>query len=506
MAVGSVNSSPVHFLRVGKDGLYLLKEHADVRSVRLAGGLDTEPVRLEPDALALARQQGHAEVLVDLQRFAGYSPLKGKLSKAAWKAQDDGIQRAFKEIVGALEPQAIQTIRKFDGLATIQVTLALASMERLYQRPDARILGVSLNKPAAMTALAESTVQMALPLAWNASLKGKGQYIAILDTGVKADHPFFRDASGKSRVVLEGCFGSTVKMNWTGEQVGDWKPLCDNPDANGNSVGPGTAKPYTEALYTNFDHGTHVAGIAAGRQVAGAAPGTDGGTNGVAPDANIIAVQVFSQPIGGPGQTTTLSVDIADALSVLDTLGASEITINMSIAKGNKYTSPDSNCLNYNTLVRDKIALMTSKRMPIVVAAGNEGWKDGIGWPACLPGVIKAGAILDTGATDFNATIWDGSNLADPLGFPNDPFFLAPGTLIRSAVPDGRLYSGMGGTSMATPHIAGVYALLKQAVPNLAVADATAWITAHATLPVTAQVGLFPPLRTVTLRRIKLRL
>ena len=101
---------------------------------------------------------------------------------------------------------------------------------------------------------------------------GAGTAVAILDTGIDGEHPFFG-----GRVTAEACFSG-------GDQPGVIS-LC--PNGKTSEIGPGAANSRTPACQAADGenlcaHGTHVAGIAAG-------------SGGVAPGANIIAVQVFSR-------------------------------------------------------------------------------------------------------------------------------------------------------------------------------------------------------------------
>jgi subtilisin family serine protease len=107
---------------------------------------------------------------------------------------------------------------------------------------------------------------------WANGFTGSGQVVAVLDTGVDSAHPFL---AGK--VVEEACFTSN-RVAGSGN--------C--PNGTSTQTGPGSGVPCTYAP-SGCRHGTHVAGIAAGR----------GSTfSGVAKDANVMSVQVFSRFTG----------------------------------------------------------------------------------------------------------------------------------------------------------------------------------------------------------------
>ena len=112
--------------------------------------------------------------------------------------------------------------------------------------------------------LAQSTPIVQAPTMWANGSTGAGQTIAVLDTGIDSSHPFL---AGK--VVEEACF--SINAN------------CPNRATTMTGPGSGVYCAYAPA---GCQHGTHVAGIAAGQ----------GNTfSGVARGANVMSVQVFSR-------------------------------------------------------------------------------------------------------------------------------------------------------------------------------------------------------------------
>ena len=107
--------------------------------------------------------------------------------------------------------------------------------------------------------------------AWGMGYTGSGWYVAILDTGIRSTHEFF---TGKT--IVEACYAK-------GEDGASGAGDC--PNGNSTMTGAGSAAHYP-STYDGYDHGTHVTGIAAGNY---------GTLYGIAKDANIIAVQVFSK-------------------------------------------------------------------------------------------------------------------------------------------------------------------------------------------------------------------
>ena len=107
---------------------------------------------------------------------------------------------------------------------------------------------------------------------------GRGATIVIFDKGIDSNHPAF--TQGGSRIIAERCFS-----NSGGNGVG--VSLCPNgqpTDTSANVVGVAACLDGADNI---CDHGTHVAGIAAGKVFSF--------LNGVAPEANIVAIQVFTR-------------------------------------------------------------------------------------------------------------------------------------------------------------------------------------------------------------------
>ncbi|HEY5808077.1 MAG TPA: S8 family serine peptidase, partial [Povalibacter sp.] len=259
---------------------------------------------------------------------------------------------------------------------------------------------------------------------------GAGQTVAILDTGVDAFHPFLSGA-----VVNEACFGG-----------------CAN--GSGSQTGPGSGAPLPSVISGSF-HGTHVAGIAAGR----ATPGVS--FNGVAPRASIMAVNVFHRVDNfvvnfcGTSPSPCALYWASDALAGLEHVFLNRnvfsiAAVNMSFGAG----SSAAECTGspYRTVVDN----LRSVGIASVAAAGNDGFAAALSEPACVPGVISVGAV----------------NNADVVPqFSNSANFLkllAPGVLVTSSAPGGSLAMASG-TSMAAPHVTGSWALLKQRFPRAGV-------------------------------------
>lgn len=242
---------------------------------------------------------------------------------------------------------------------------------------------------------------------------GLGQTIAVIDTGVAASHPALA-----GRVVHEVCYVNGGSGCPGGGTYGE---------------GPGAAVPCSLA---HCRHGTHVAGIAAGRSVGGQ-PG------GVAPDASVVAIRIF--PDSGDAQLW----DLLQAMWWVEDHGTSYGVgvVNISLSSGQYAGSCDGHAPF--ELLRQSVATLRTRRVPVVVATGNEGAVGRIGAPACLSQTVSVSAstLGDARATFANVS--------------SSTSLFAPGVSVYAPVSTGG-YAEMSGTSMAAPHVAGAIAVLRQ--------------------------------------------
>jgi hypothetical protein len=210
-------------------------------------------------------------------------------------------------------------------------------------------------------------------------------------------------------------------------------------------------------------HGTHVAGI-----VAGAGTASGGSHTGVAPGADLMNVKVLGDD--GAGFESDIIAGMAWAVAE----GAD--VVNMSLgAPASNGTDPISQAVAQLTEQHDVL---------FAIAAGNFGPSD---QSVASPGT--AGAALTVGSVDKTGQLAPDSGRGPrPGDFAIKPDVTAPGVGIVSAratgtalgTPVGDSYTRLSGTSMATPHVAGAAAILRQAEPDLTAAEVKARLVGSA--------------------------
>ncbi|MBB5774385.1 S8 family peptidase [Nonomuraea jabiensis] len=303
-----------------------------------------------------------------------------------------------------------------------------------------------------MPTLDVSTALIRSNRANQAGWTGRGTTVAVLDTGIDRDHPFFT-----GRIVDEACFSSSDASDGT-------VSLC--PNNQPSQTGPGAADAETaqcvirgaNACY----HGTHVAGIAAGRLATGAP------SNGVAPEAGILPIQVFSRVdnpmtclIGGVSAPCFLSYTSDEKLALEYVARVAKThniaSVNMSFGGGGPYAQACDTDASA-AAVKPEFDTLVGLGVAPVVAAGNNGFPNGVSTPACISTAVTVGATDDADAV---AAFSNRGTLLD---------LFAPGVNINSSVPN-NTYAEKSGTSMAAPHVAGMFALMKQAYPAFTVAQ-----------------------------------
>jgi serine protease len=270
--------------------------------------------------------------------------------------------------------------------------------------------------------------------------QGAGIVVAVVDSGVNANNP---DLAGR---VIDGV------------DYPDGFSYLNSSNLIDNCVSYTDARYFgrpDHADYGKYDpngHGTHVAGVISSNGI---------GIKSVAPQATIMPVRVLSSSGSG---------DVSDvACGVIYAANNGAHVINMSL--GSDIDSPS---------LRAAVSYAISKDVVVIAASGNDGTTGVDTYPAALPDVIGVGAISNNSGQPI-ASFSNKGNYVDVV---------APGVGIWStcsspsencSTADGDSnYESLSGTSMATPFVAGLAALVRSMDTNLDASDVANIITASA--------------------------
>lgn len=250
------------------------------------------------------------------------------------------------------------------------------------------------------------------PELWQRGLTGKGVNIAVLDTGI-APH-----TDVKSRVVA-------------------FHDVLHNQSE----------------MYDDNGHGTHVSGIAAGDGTA-----SQHLFKGAAPEAGLVGIKVLDQK--GEGRFSDIIKGVQWAVENKDRLNIKVLNLSLGGTASKPYAE--------DPLAQALDAAWQAGLFP-VVAAGNEGpFTRTITTPGHALNVMTVGASDDRATPDISDDkigSFSSRGPTRPDGLTK-PDIVAPGVRITSADAFSDGYSTKSGTSMSTPMIAGIAALLLQANPQ----------------------------------------
>ncbi|ANJ73492.1 S8 family serine peptidase [Ralstonia insidiosa] len=281
--------------------------------------------------------------------------------------------------------------------------------------------------------------------AWDTTKGASSVNVAVLDTGILPGHP---DLSGAQ--IKQGYdFVTDPFMNNKGgtgrssdpTDPGDW---VTSADITNNSTICGGRSPSDSSW-----HGTFVTGQLIAQH-------NSKGVAGIAPGVSLLMARV----LGKCGGATS---DVVDALTWATGGTVSGVTtVNTSPAKVvNMSLGGVGSC---DTPTQNAISAARARGAAIVVATGNDG-NTTIGTPANCAGTIAVTAHTFEGDRASYANVGTGTTLSAPGG-GNGSVVSGLGALVPSLTNDGTTtattynYTAEGGTSMATPHVAGVAALL----------------------------------------------
>ena len=384
-----------------------------------AGELDPTIARMAPDAVVRVLITGHAQTIseADVRELLGRERVAAGNERSAVRKLE--AQRSLAGVMAALTARAagdvelLWTVNAVTAEVPARVAIELAAREDVREvLADRQIVQLTDERRAGpRIPHTWGPQRVGAPQVWASGFFGQGVLIGLIDTGVDGAH---KDLAGK-----------VVRFrNFTKISAPDETPFDDE------------------------GHGTHCAGIMAGGDKSGAAIG-------IAPKLRIIAAKGLDK--NGAGGM----VGLIRSLNWMADPDGSSATHDQPTAVSCSWGAT----LNLPVISRifwmSISALRDANVLPIV-ASGNEGVGK-LSVPGSYPHSFAVGATEESDhVADFTSrgTVkWGSTTYIKPN-------ISAPGDFIYSSIP-GDKYDYMSGTSMATPAVAGVAALLKSANRNL---------------------------------------
>lgn len=322
-------------------------------------------------------------------------------------------------------------VRTFQRSSLMAMKVDQQELLELLDDPALIVMEDGLKRPSL-----QQSVKSIYPSAGVSPFHGNNQWaVAILDTGINKNHSFL---AGK--VVSEACYSNGGAQPTTSS-------LCPGGVMASTAVGSGV-----QCTLSGCSHGTQVAGIAAG---------LGSSFTGVAKDAKLISIQVFSrfddESFCFP-QASCLGAYTSDIIAGLERVY--ELRNSFSIAAVNLSLGSDELISGSCDDQPEKpiIDLLSNAGIAVIAATGNNGGTTTMQSPACISSAFAVASTLDIS----NATP-SSNNISGQLDL------FAPGVNITSSNSSGGFSIGSG-TSFAAPHVAGAWAAIKHANPSLSVA------------------------------------
>lgn len=412
-------------------------------------------LKVDPAVLLPALQGQQTEFLIHLAEQADLDavaslPTKSQKGRYVYQTLSAHAARTQAPLLAILQAAGAQYrsywitnliwVRGEAGL--LQQLAARPEVDAIYANPRVRLAlpqpepesGKQLQAP---TSIEPNLLLVGADQVWAQGYTGQGVVIGGQDTGYQWDHPALINQ-------YRGWDGMIANHDY------NWH---DAIHSNAGSNGCGTDSP--EPCDDHY-HGTHTMGIMAG---------DDGGDNqiGMAPGAQWIGCRNMDNGVGTP-QTYIECYQWFVAPTEVN--GANPDPTKAPDIINNSWSCPLSEGCTEPEVLLAAVANVRAAGILTVHSAGNSGYNCG--------SVSTPAAIYDQSFTVGNTTNSDliafsssrGPVLVDGSGRLK-PDISAPGTGIRSSIPDGG-YSSLSGTSMAAPHVAGLAALLISARPELA--------------------------------------
>ena len=400
----------------------------------LAGEAQDAQIQSELDPAVVARlatiadridREGAVPVIIRLRApYIGQVEVEGGPRAKSQRAAIDAVRQ---RLLARLPRPDDDSIKTFRVLPFVALSLDQAGLAALQSSPE--LLDITEDRFNRLADL-PTTPEVSGAAVKGAAGDGRGQVIALLDTGVETTHPYLTN-----KVIYEACFSTRS------EAIGI-SSLC----LDGRTTTVGRAEGACDPTIPSCANGTQMAGLIAGN-------GPE--LTGVAPGAELVSIKVFSLFGGfhfcGPTQNQcigALDSDIARGLEFLNDYRRSVNLAAVSLGASSTQLSY-ANCDSRFSAIEAAIDLLSIADIPVIVPSGNSANPRAIASPACISNVISVGS----------------SSPQDKISaFTNRAFYLnllAPGEAIRTINPGGG-FTWLSGTHMASAQVAGAWAVLRQ--------------------------------------------
>ena len=348
--------------------------------------------------------------------------------------------------------------------------------------------------------LTDTTLLTGAEATWALGAEGSGVSVAILDTGVELEHPMTASA-----ITASACFNQIV--------AGTSESLCPGGVAQVTDLTSGSAG--DSCVEDEIDptngvdgcfHGTHVGSTSSGRTTSL----SSGPIAGVARQSDIIAVNVFAKfgSANCGGAPSCVLSWTSDQIAALDWLFANNAALNLAAVNMSLGGGLNSSACDSSDPRTGVINNLRAAGVATVIASGNNGSSSQVSTPGCISTAITVGS---TTKSDAVSSFSNSNSLVDLLA-PGSSILAAwqseepaPGAnCIASGTPtapgpDGfcHWFANSSGTSMATPHVAGAFAMLSAAFPTATVTDIELALESTG-------VGIFDSRNGLTIPRIQI--
>lgn len=385
-----------------------------------------EAARPDPVAREVAARFAEGETLVPVvvllhpepEREAG-PPGFGRAPSTeplAWREARDRFAASLPE--GAVAPRHL-----YGNVAAFSARVTRAGLDELRRRPEVRAVTLDGRVFPADSGFdipgQVGTAQIGADLLLSLGVTGTGRSIAVVDSGIDGGHPDFASSAGGSRLL------------------GGWNFVDGSAD-----------------LSDCGQHGTAVAGVAAGPQ-------------GVAPDAGLVALKVFSVRDGcSSAAFSDVMAAVDHAITNRDRFRLDAVNLSLADLRWRS-----GYCDAEDPAAAALFAKAREAGLAVVVASGNDAKSGALAWPACFSDVTSVGMVYSAAV---GATSWGGIASCTDLVTGPDVIpcasnsgtglsLLAPGVRWVTPKAGGGRLSLFSGTSAAAPAAAGAIVLSRQA-------------------------------------------